>query len=41
MHKELELKFPERWPVWFRDLYGDPKVTCMDLGLPTTMAGSI
>jgi hypothetical protein len=32
MHKELEIKFRERWPEWFRDLYGDPKVTCMDLG---------
>jgi hypothetical protein len=32
MHKELEEKFRDRWPLWFRDLYGDPKVTCMAWG---------
>jgi hypothetical protein len=32
MHKELELKFRERWLVWFRDLYGDYRLTCMAWG---------
>jgi hypothetical protein len=32
MKKELELKFRERWPEWFADLYGDPHYTCMSLG---------
>jgi hypothetical protein len=29
MHKELEEKFRDRWPGWFRDLYGDYRLTCM------------
>jgi hypothetical protein len=32
MHKELEEKFRDRWPRWFRDLYGDYRLTCMAWG---------
>jgi hypothetical protein len=32
MHKELEEKFRDRWPGWFRDLYGDYRLTCMAWG---------
>jgi CRP/FNR family transcriptional regulator, cyclic AMP receptor protein len=29
---ELELKFKERWPDWFRHLYSDPRTSCLYLG---------
>jgi hypothetical protein len=32
MRKDLERKFQERWPEWFRDLYGDITQTCLHFG---------
>jgi hypothetical protein len=32
MRRELELKFKERWPDWFRHLYSDPRTSCLYLG---------
>jgi hypothetical protein len=32
MRKDLEQKFQERWPEWFRDLYGDVTQTCLHFG---------
>lgn len=32
MNKELEKKYIEEFPKLFRDMYGDPRVTCMAWG---------
>ena len=33
MDKELEKKLLEKYPLILRDMYGDPKVTCMAWGI--------
>ena len=33
MKKELESKFIVEFPSFFRDIYGDPKKTCMAFGI--------
>lgn len=32
MKKELEQKFIDRWPNWFRNMYGNPCETCLCFG---------
>jgi hypothetical protein len=33
MTPELEAKLKEKYPTFFRDLYGDPTKTCMSWGI--------
>lgn len=35
MNKELEKKLIDRFPAFFRDMYGDPRHTCMAWGCDT------